>query len=190
MGYNNGDKQSYSITGQWETNDPAFATLNYETDKERLSFLTVATDIVFEGVQDPVRFIIETKVRIYPQNERFWYFTKKLLYHNFSLKLKRIQDSDQGEPQYEVTAMNNRGEVERYKPSALSLNLSSLTSSTLSTLSTGRSPSIASIETPAGDEESDDDEPLLSGSGEVSKDCPEDQLQEWDLVRVFSTKIL
>ncbi len=33
---------------------------------------------------------------------------------------------------------------------------------------------------PLDDDESDSDEPLLSGSGEVSKECPEDLLGAWN----------
>ena len=43
-----------------------------------------------EGIQEPVRFVLDTKVRIFPQNERFWYFTKKPLVNLFSLKLKQV----------------------------------------------------------------------------------------------------
>lgn len=67
----------------------------------------------------------------------------------------QVDHSPQGDKQYVVTSVDNLGEVERWRPSAmsLSLNLSSLTSSTLSSLSTGRSPSIASIETPGCEED-------------------------------------
>ncbi|XP_066962348.1 rab GTPase-activating protein 1-like isoform X3 [Macrobrachium rosenbergii] len=179
MGSNVNDKKSYVISGHWDPADPIFDVLNQETPKDRRVSMTVAIDLVMRGIQEPVRFIIETKVRVYPQNERFWYFSKKPLVHLFSLKLK------QGDKQYIVLSVDNLGEVERWRPStmSLSLNLSSLTSSTLSSLSTGRSPSIASIETPGCDDDSgffvDDDEPLLSGSGEVSKDCPQGELDLW-----------
>ncbi|KAK7066764.1 Rab GTPase-activating protein 1 [Halocaridina rubra] len=211
MGHNVNDKRSYVISGHWDPADPVFDVLNQETPKDRRVSMTVAIDLVMRGIQEPVRFVIETKVRVYPQNERFWYFTKKPLVHLFSLKLKQglkndvpkqkieegeppvstvdpygdnqpnVEHSPQGDKQFVVLSVDNLGEVERWRPSAmsLSLNLSSLTSSTLSSLSTGRSPSIASIETPGGDEDSDDDEPLLSGSGEVSKDCPQGELDLW-----------
>ncbi|XP_068203529.1 rab GTPase-activating protein 1-like isoform X4 [Palaemon carinicauda] len=181
MGSNVNDKKSYVISGHWDPADPIFDVLNQETPKDRRVSMTVAIDLVMRGIQEPVRFVIETKVRVYPQNERFWYFSKKPLVHLFSLKLKQVEHSPQGDKQYIVLSVDNLGEVERWRPStmSLSLNLSSLTSSTLSSLSTGRSPSIASIETPGCDDESDDDEPLLSGSGEVSKDCPQGELDLW-----------
>ncbi|MPC09838.1 Rab GTPase-activating protein 1 [Portunus trituberculatus] len=181
MGSSVSDKKSYVISGHWDPCDPVFAVLNQETPKDRRVFMTVAIDLVIRGIQEPVRFTIETKVRVYPQNERFWYFSKKPLVHLFSLKLKQVDHSPQGDKQYVVTAVDNLGEVERWRPStmSLSLNLSSLTSSTLSSLSAGRSPSIASIETPGCEEDTDDDEPLLSGSGEVSKDCPQGELDLW-----------
>ncbi|KAG0721039.1 Rab GTPase-activating protein 1 [Chionoecetes opilio] len=181
MGSSMSDKKSYVISGHWDPSDPVFAVLNQETPKDRRMFMTVAIDLVIRGIQEPVRFTIETKVRVYPQNERFWYFSKKPLVHLFSLKLKQVDHSPQGDKQYVVTSVDNLGEVERWRPStmSLSLNLSSLTSSTLSSLSAGRSPSIASIETPGCEEDTDDDEPLLSGSGEVSKDCPQGELDLW-----------
>ncbi|EPB78677.1 TBC domain protein [Ancylostoma ceylanicum] len=45
----------------------------------------------------------------------------------------------------------------------------------------GRSPSRMPTQLiqPTGDDESDSDEPLLSGSGNVSKDCPEELMKQW-----------
>jgi hypothetical protein len=53
-------------------------------------FLTVAVDLVLAGIQEPVRFIIETRAKIYPPSERFWYFNKKPHCELFILKLKEV----------------------------------------------------------------------------------------------------
>lgn len=53
-------------------------------------FLTVAVDLVICGIQEPVRFGIETKAKIFPHNERFWYFTKKPHQEQFFVKLKLV----------------------------------------------------------------------------------------------------
>ena len=67
-----------------------------------------------------------------------------------------METSPQGDPQFEVVSVDNLGEVERLRPStlSLSLNLSSLTSSTLSSL---RSPSLTSIDTPGPEDDSGKD---------------------------------
>ena len=53
-------------------------------------FLSVAVDIVIEDIAEPVRFLIETKARVFPQNEKFWYFGRKVLQENFNLLLKEV----------------------------------------------------------------------------------------------------
>ena len=54
-------------------------------------FLTIAVDLVIEGIQEPVRFLIETKAKIFPITERFWYFSKKPHHEQFVLKLKEVR---------------------------------------------------------------------------------------------------
>ncbi len=54
-------------------------------------FMTIAVDLVIEGIQEPVRFLIETKAKIFPTNERFWYFTKKPLQECFLLKIAQVR---------------------------------------------------------------------------------------------------
>lgn len=53
-------------------------------------FMTVAVDLVIEGIQEPVRFLIETRAKIFPTNERFWYFSTKPHVEQFVLKLKEV----------------------------------------------------------------------------------------------------
>ena len=52
--------------------------------------MTLAVDLVIRGIQEPVRFLLETKVKIFPTNERFWYFSKKLHSECFILQLKEV----------------------------------------------------------------------------------------------------
>lgn len=53
--------------------------------------MTVAVDLVIRGIQEPVRFQIETPVRIFGQNERnFWYFQRRSLVQQFFLNLKEV----------------------------------------------------------------------------------------------------
>ncbi|KAI5633463.1 rab-GTPase-TBC domain-containing protein [Phthorimaea operculella] len=71
--------------------------------------------------------------------------------------------------QYEVSSIETSGELDRSRLN-LPLSLSSLLPSPLSSAPAPPSPS---------EPDSDGDEPLLSGTGEVSKDCHEDVLVNW-----------
>jgi len=51
-------------------------------------FMTIAIDLVLEGIQEPVRFLVETRAKIFPTGERFWYFTTKPHVEQFIVKLK------------------------------------------------------------------------------------------------------
>lgn len=53
-------------------------------------FVSVAVDLVVQELQEPVRLLLETKARIFPQNDKFWYFGKKVLQETFYLKLREV----------------------------------------------------------------------------------------------------
>lgn len=78
------------MCGLWDPADPALETLNVETPREEKIFITVAVDLVIRGIREPVRFIIETSVKVFPQNERFWYFNKRNLVQQFYLNSKEV----------------------------------------------------------------------------------------------------
>nr|CAD7410066.1 unnamed protein product [Timema cristinae] len=183
MGSGTGDKQCYVISGQLDPTEPEFESLNIETPREGRLYITVAVDLVIRGIQEPVRFLVETPVKVFPQNERFWYFSRRPLIQQFTLHLKEIPSNDITEVHYEVVSIETSGEMDRNRMN-LTLNLASLI----------RSPSITSVDietlTPKEEDVSDGDEPLLSGTGEVSKDCSEGELESWAevLARWTSTK--
>ena len=50
----------------------------------------------FPQIAEPVRFVVETKVRIFPSTERFWYYTKRTVTRRYRLVVRRIEDGGDG----------------------------------------------------------------------------------------------
>lgn len=166
----------YLIRAEWKASDKNFEQLNLESSK---MYITVAVDLVIRGIQEPVRFVIETPVIIQSQNEMrlMDHFilsgSKRSMSQRFYLQLK-----DNGEGGWEVSSIDPSDEI--VEPTSTTSNqLSILKNLGLSKMV--RSTSSVSIEQDdsPGDYSSDGDEPLLSGTGEVSKDCSQDTLDEW-----------
>ncbi|CAB0008986.1 unnamed protein product [Nesidiocoris tenuis] len=89
LGSDKGDSAGFTISGQWNPKDKAFLLLNSETPREEKIPLTVAVDLVVRGITEPVRLLVETHVKVFPKNERFWYFSRKTsLVQPFFLHLK------------------------------------------------------------------------------------------------------
>ncbi|XP_026544674.1 rab GTPase-activating protein 1 [Notechis scutatus] len=167
------DGKSYIITGSWNTKSPHFQVVNEETPKDKVLFLTTAVDLVITEVEEPVRFLLETKIRVCPPNERlYWPFSKRSSTENFFLKLKQIKQKDRKtstDTLYEVVCLESEGQRERRKTTA---------SPAICLPQSGSQGSMIPSP-PEDDEEEDNDEPLLSGSGDVSKECAEKILETW-----------
>lgn len=163
----------YQIRAEWKANDKAFEQLNTETQKKSL---TVAVDLVIKGIQEPVRFVIETSVMILSQSElrimQNLFTNKRLLVMHYYLTLK---ESNEGN--WKVEAIDHSDEiVEPTPPASLSLNLNFKTW----TFKTSASVQSMEFDDSSPDYSSDGDEPLLSGTGEVSKECSSALLEDWD----------
>ncbi|XP_052896058.1 rab GTPase-activating protein 1-like isoform X1 [Anopheles moucheti] len=168
----------YQIKAEWKAN--AFEPLNMETPKMAL---TVAVDLVIKGIQEPVRFVIETSVAILSQSELRivpnMFTNKRPLLLHFYLTLR-----ENGEGTWEVDAINHSDEI--VEPQAASSTSSLSLNFNFRNWTFRNSASVQSMQdfddpSPT-DYSSDGDEPLLSGTGEVSKNCTAAQLDEWHVI--------
>uniref|UniRef100_A0A3P8ZKE4 Rab GTPase-activating protein 1 n=1 Tax=Esox lucius TaxID=8010 RepID=A0A3P8ZKE4_ESOLU len=158
------DGKSYIITGSWNPNTPQFQAVNEETPKDKFMYMTTAVDLVITEVEEPVRFLLETRVRVCSPNDRlFWPFSKRSFTETYYLKLRQSNN----DTLYEVLSLESESERERKKTTASPNILPSASHGSMVP-----SP-------PEDDEEEDNDEPLLSGSGDVSKECAEKILETW-----------
>jgi hypothetical protein len=52
--------------------------------------MTVAVDFVVTGISEPVRFIKELGVKVYPSSERFWNPSRPKIKEQYTLELKLV----------------------------------------------------------------------------------------------------
>ena len=156
---------AYVINGAWDPRETAFAMLNTETTHEVHSvYMTIAADLVIQQVAEPVRFVIETKARIYPENEKYWYYQKRNLTKQYQVRLKRSETQPNPDHvTFDLCGIDVSEEMDTVdKPSSLTSHLANLTFSTLGSLrGTNQSEMPMEPMSPMDDDE-DEEEPILS----------------------------
>ncbi|XP_040564697.1 rab GTPase-activating protein 1 [Lepeophtheirus salmonis] len=180
---------SVIITGTWDPRESAFASLNKETTPEEPSvFMTAAADLVVSQIAEPIRFVFETRAAIYPQTERYWFYALRSLHRQYSVQLKRKSKGDDSSSSdgcaFELVDIKISEEMEVKQPSS-SLTLQLANSMASYVRFPGSNNNLEEPASPVGEwgaESSGDDEPLLSGFGEVSKDCTNSELLSWSQV--------
>ncbi|XP_031560886.1 rab GTPase-activating protein 1-like isoform X2 [Actinia tenebrosa] len=153
----------YCISGYWNPSAQDLLVLNTETPKDTRVFMTIAIDLVVAKVTDPVRFIYETKARIFPANERLWYLSRPRIHDTYIMDLQEAVNEDTGEKGYEVKSIVS--EKELIARGQMFKRQSSYNQQTTNDKNS--------------EDDEDDDEPLLSGSGMVQKECTEEELCSW-----------
>ena len=73
------------VIGEWDATEIAFKPLNQITNHGERLFISVAVDVVMGSLEEPVRFLHETKIRVFPEKETFWNFGQKTLTDHFTL---------------------------------------------------------------------------------------------------------
>lgn len=155
------DNKTYLIDAAWDPNIPQFDVLNSETPKDTRVYMTIAVDVLLEGVHEPVRLRLECKARIYHEHERFWRVARHPVSDRFYITLRRRETPPnssapfigQSEDTAPFEVIRCESQIERdWRESKLY---------------TQRSPSKmpANLLVMPDDDDTDSDEPLLSGSG-------------------------
>ncbi|XP_049297656.1 rab GTPase-activating protein 1 isoform X1 [Anopheles funestus] len=168
----------YQIKAEWKAN--AFEALNMETPKKAL---TVAVNLVINGIEEPVQFVIETSVAILSQSElrivSNMFTNKRPLLLHFYLTLRK-----NGKGTWEVDSIDHSDEIVEAQASSTASSLSlNFSFKSWTFRNSGSVQSMQDFDDPSPtDYTSDGDEPLLSGTGEVSRICTTAQQDEWDVI--------
>ncbi|KRY85725.1 Rab GTPase-activating protein 1 [Trichinella pseudospiralis] len=138
----------YLISAVWDPLSPHFDVLNTETPRE------------------PLRFVVDCRVRIFDENERFWSWKHRDVCERYYLKVRLCPNGN------EAVALD---------PNDICFESFSqrqrLLSPTVRRCSKGM---LSNLIAPHDENESDSDEPLLSGSGEVKQEYSAAVLAEWN----------
>ncbi len=132
-------------------------------------FLTIAVDIVVDCVLEPIRFLVETKCRIFAQTDKFWSFASANSKHNrfqedFYLQLKTTSPNG---TEFNLHSIHSHTELER--------KFNQEDSDTSRKRQLEENGLLKEV-----DEDDKEDDMVFSGMGYVSRDfVNDDQLGRW-----------
>ncbi|VDN24082.1 unnamed protein product [Gongylonema pulchrum] len=84
------DARTYIVEAVWHPHLQNLEVLNTETPRETRVFMTVAVDVILTGIDEPVRFNMECKARIFHEHERFWYVSRRPVVEKYFLTTRLI----------------------------------------------------------------------------------------------------
>eukprot|EP00118_Oscarella_pearsei_P007400 m.35998 g.35998 ORF g.35998 m.35998 type:complete len:986 (+) comp32201_c1_seq2:207-3164(+) len=177
-------KSAYEVTALWNpSKEEDFAILNAETPKDTKLYMTVAVDFVFSCLAVPLRFTREVAVRIYRPTERFWLSSiiKQTSVDSFRVFLK--DNATEGNaPDGKLDFLVEK--IELVKKRAINWRPMSLLLGRVKEVDGAVSDSDSHA-----DAEEEDDEPIMSGTGQVDSSWTDDQLSSWsDLINKWDGK--
>ena len=170
----------FQIIAQWDLK--AFEQLN---ESQKTHLITLAVDLVIKGILEPVRFVIETQMKIDNSDSQSSRFSNSFLFQagNKRPMLKKfyIQLKENGDNTWILSSIDPSDEsFEPVQSSSFNQkfkNFSKMVRSSSAISFDFDEPS--PTDEPSGSVDLDEDEPLASGTGEVSKDCSQDRLDLW-----------
>jgi hypothetical protein len=169
----------FQIIAKWDLTDKAFEVIN---ESQKTHLITIAVDLVIKGIQEPVRFVIETHMKIDTETQSsrfsnsflFQQGNKRPYLKKFYIQLKENKENGT----WVLDAVDPSDEILEPTPSSSFnqkiKNISKIVRSTSSISFDDFSPDDITEMT-----DDDEDEPLASGTGEVSKELPQDKLDLW-----------
>jgi hypothetical protein len=128
------------------------------------------------GIREPVRFVFEAKAKIVGSSasDKFWYIPAlskgKPMQEQFHVQLREKANSEP-DSRFQVISSFSATQL-AHQRAKLALRLKQQVSDRFDSHRT----SVSSLTTPSNDENEENDEPLPSGTGVVSKECSQTEL--------------
>uniref|UniRef100_A0A0X3PPI6 Rab-GAP TBC domain-containing protein n=2 Tax=Schistocephalus solidus TaxID=70667 RepID=A0A0X3PPI6_SCHSO len=153
---------SFVTKASWAPTEPQFEHLNTVTDRDQFVFFTIVCHLIFDLLSKPVSLYCVCRAKVFRQDESFW--------------LSQDRRPCTEDNQLQLTDLTD--ETGRIYLNKLTMtNLISPFSDVMRSFVKSDSPDKPqNASTQPADDESDDDEPLLSGNGIVSSEITDSDL--------------